>query len=108
MNKRYSQNQQYFTSQFNEKRDTVRCADAGEVPLDDKTKELANGIYDGSLASSIKNNMKYAMTGAVAGGIIGFILASLLGKSKLVFGLTGAVVFGAGGYLMSPNDKNLK
>ena len=103
----YLKNQQYFNAQYNQKRDTVLNADANVVPLDEKTKELANGIYDGSLASSIKNNTKYAMGGAAAGLIIGIIVAGFFKKSKLVFGLTGAAVFGAGGYLMAPNDKKL-
>lgn len=107
MNQRYVQNQKYFNSEYNQKRDTVLNADAVVVPLDEKTKELANKMYDGSLALSIKNNTKYAMTGAAAGLIIGFIIASFTKGSKLVYGLAGAAVFGAGGYLMAPNDKKL-
>lgn len=77
----------------------------GEVPLDDKTRAMAEGIYDGSLAYAIKNNTKYALTGIAIGAIGGFILASLLGKNKLVFGLAGAAIVGASGYLMAPRNK---
>lgn len=94
-------NKQYFSKEYNNKRNTQMSVD-GEVPLDQKTRAMAEGIYDGSLAYSIKKNTQYALTGIAVGAIAGFILGSLLGKNKFVFGLAGAVIVGAGGYLIAP------
>jgi ABC-type nitrate/sulfonate/bicarbonate transport system permease component len=62
--------------------------------------EKIEALASGKMAEDIKNNMKYVVTGMALGGVIGVLAAGFLGKSKIIFGLGGAMLFGASGYLM--------
>ncbi len=67
--------------------------------LDDKTQKAVEDIYNGTLAQRINNNMKYSLTGILIGAIIGIGVATLMGKSRMTFGLGGALIGGGLGYL---------
>lgn len=71
------------------------------VPDREEVSQIVQGVYSGSLANKLKNNSSYSLTGIGVGAIGGMILASFFGKSKLIWGLGGAVIGGAGGYFMS-------
>lgn len=73
--------------------------------MDEKTTAVMEDLYNGNLATKMKNNLKYAATGAFIGLATGIIVASLCGKSRLAFGLLGAVAGGSVGYIVSPSKK---
>ena len=70
--------------------------------MDAETQAAIDGIYNGTLAYSIKKNAKYALTGIAIGMIAGVMVAGLMGKGKLMFGLAGAVAGGSLGYIITP------
>lgn len=65
------------------------------------TKLAIEAINSGSLANSIKSSAKYALTGMVIGSVAGILIGGFLGKSRMIFGLGGAIIAGSTGYLIS-------
>ena len=59
--------------------------------MDEKTQEAIEKIADGSLAAGIKKNMKYSTTGIAVGAIVGIVIATFMGKSRIVYGVVGAI-----------------
>lgn len=72
-----------------------------DLPSNNKLKAAVEGVYYGDIADKISKNMKYALGGVAVGAFIGVVAASLLGKNRLLFGLTGAVLAGTVGYISS-------
>lgn len=72
---------------------------------DRKTQDAIAGIYNGTLAHSIKRNSRYAVVGFAVGFIGGFLIAGWIGKSRLVGGLIGAGTGTGLGLIMSPKNK---
>jgi len=67
----------------------------------DELSEITQAVYSGSLADKIKKNASYTMTGIIIGGFVGAMVASFLGKGKVIGALIGAGAVGLGGYAMA-------
>lgn len=104
-------NREYFDGEKRANRDHWKNADAvadarAKAKVDVKTKAAIEGIYNGTLAYSIKKHAKYTMVGVAVGVIGGVLAASFFKKSKLLFALGGGVVGAGAGILLTPkNDK---
>ncbi len=71
------------------------------MEIDKDTKLAIEAINSGSLAGSIKSSAKYTLTGMLVGSVIGILIGGFIGKSRLIFGLGGAILAGSTGYLIS-------
>ena len=71
-----------------------------------EVRTAVEALYSGRLAKDIKSNASYALTGMAIGAVVGMIVASFAGKSRLLFGMGGAVVFGGAGYLISSKKED--
>ena len=69
--------------------------------LDKETKAAAIAIQNGSLAAGLKKNMKYTATGIIVGGCVGVLIATISGKSRVMFAVGGAIIGGAAGRIAS-------
>lgn len=73
--------------------------------MDEEVKQTILNLYNGNIAAAIKKNAQYAWSGAMIGAVAGVLIASFMGKSKLLCALGGAAIGGAAGYIASPTDK---
>ena len=74
--------------------------------IDKETQTAIDGLYNGTLAHSIKKNSKYAMTGALLFGLVGMVVASFTGQSKILFGIGGVALGLTTGYITANKTKN--
>lgn len=70
-----------------------------------ETKLAIDGIYNGTLAHSIKKNSRYVLTGVAVGVVGGMMLAAVFRQSKLLFVLGGGFIGGVAGAMMTPPEK---
>lgn len=63
----------------------------------DALKRLT-AIHNGELAESIQKNTRYVITGFILGFTVGYVIATITGGSKFLFGIGGALVVGGAGY----------
>ena len=71
------------------------------MEIDKDTKLAIEAISTGSLVGSIKSSAKYTLTGMLIGSVVGILIGGFMGKSRLIFGLGGAILAGSTGYLIS-------
>lgn len=71
--------------------------------MDEKTRHAIDGIYNGTLAYSIKKNSKYVATGVIFGSMLGFFVAGIFGGSRLKYAALGGLAGAGMGMLVTPN-----
>lgn len=76
--------------------------------MDKEVLLAAEGIYDGSLAQSLLKGSKYALTGFAVGAFFGVVLAMFTGKSRLLFAIAGGTIGGGVGYIVTPEEVEVK